>query len=126
MHGLKCSLQLSIRNAIMIRKFKQEKARKRPIFVRVVFFIVAFDDDLSPVRSAMCDIVLLSAVKESIHLEEEQATIINMKKKRIEKQSKSIFLPVFLGFSMIFFLLHHKKKGRVSKRQRERELSSSI
>lgn len=126
MHGLKCSLQLSIRNAIMIRKFKQEKARKRPIFVRVVFFIVAFDDDLSPVRSAMCDIVLLSAVKKSIHLEEEQATIINIKKKRIEKQSKSIFLPVFLGFSMFFFPFTSQKKGRVSKRQRERELSSSI
>lgn len=41
-----------------------------------VFFYVAIDDDdLSPVWGAMCDILLLSAVKKSIHLQKEQATM---------------------------------------------------
>lgn len=66
------------------------------------------------VQCAMCDIVLLSAVKESIHLEEEQATINNEKKKkvRIERQSKSIFYLFFSAlFSNVFFSLHEKGKS---------------
>lgn len=93
-------------------------------FSRIVAFDDDHDDDLSPVRSAMCDIVLLSAVKESIHLEEEQATISNEKKVRIERQSKSIFLPVFLGFFLMCFFVIKKRKSE--QKTGEKESPSSI
>lgn len=57
------------------------------------FLLLLFDDDLSPVRGAMCDILLLSAVKKSIHLEKREKKT-NWKAKQID------FLPVF---SLFFF-----------------------
>lgn len=96
---------LSISPAKMIQDRKQEKKERENerFSVWIFLFIVAFDDDdlsitCTGVQCAMCDIVLLSAVKESIHLEDEQATIINKK-----NELKGTANRFFTCFSRCFF-----------------------
>lgn len=96
-----------MRCVLSIRKAKKRKRTDRFVCVLCVFLLLFFDDDLSPVWGAMCDILLLSAVKESIYLEEEQAKISNAVKK---KANQFDFLPVFWLFNSFFSFNTHKKE----------------